>query len=114
LASYTDRADYSEPPIAGSGVWENRGLLDIIDSILLTCEDGALKTHVMYRCNLNSKQIKTYLGFLLARGLVEKRQDDQQSSRLSYVTTTRGKKYVAAYRTLLRILYVDLGKEVRA
>ncbi len=112
MVSYENgRSEFSDLASAGGGAWENRGLLDIIDSILLTCERGALKTHIMYRCNLNSKQIKTYLSFLLARHLVDKRQDEQQTSRFSYFTTSRGKKYVSAYRTLLKILYVEPEKE---
>lgn len=45
--------------------WGNRGWVEIIEYILETCIAGALKTHIMYRCNLNSKQITQYVEFLI-------------------------------------------------
>jgi len=110
MTTFENGSELTGLSISG-GVWENRGLLEIIDSILLTCERGALKTHIMYRCNLNSKQIKTYLNFLLDSRLVERMQDVQQGSRFIYVTTSRGRKYVGAFRALLKILHVDFQKE---
>ena len=91
-------------------VWLNRGSLEIVHLILLTCKRGVLKTHIMYRCNLNSKQVQTYLNFLLRFRLVEKRRD-QDTGRYVYETTPRGRKFMLAYSDLLKILGTESGTE---
>jgi predicted transcriptional regulator len=74
---------YSKLPLNAAG-WSNRGWLEIIEFILLMCENGARKTHVMYRCNLNSKQINQYLQFLLDSGMLEMIQERPNSKRYIY------------------------------
>ena len=101
------------PSNHGNSPWENRGPLDIIDFILLTCESGALKTHIMCRCNLSSKQIKTYLNFLLSRKLLEKKQISHRGSRYVYATTPRGGRYVNAYSSMVKILEIEATKDSR-
>ena len=83
--------------------WGNRGWLEIIDLILSVCEPGALKTHVMYKCNLNSKQLQQYMNFMLSRKLVSNREDEGDIKRTIYVTTDRGKKLMASYHELADI-----------
>jgi predicted transcriptional regulator len=83
--------------------WGNRGWLEIIDLILTVCEQGALKTHVMYKCNLNSKQVQQYLDFVLKRGLAKATPDAQDPRRTLYVTTERGRKFMRAYDELADI-----------
>jgi len=80
--------------------WGNRGWLEIIDLILQVSEQGALKTHVMYKCNLNSKQVQQYLDFVLTRGLVRSSQDPQDPRRTLYATTDMGRKFMQAYNEL--------------
>ncbi|MDE1862759.1 MAG: hypothetical protein KGI33_07595 [Thaumarchaeota archaeon] len=80
--------------------WGNRGWVEIIELILEVCEKGALKTHIMYRCNLNSKQIEQYLHFLHGHNLIDMAKNLQSSSRPVYITTTVGKKYIEAYKLL--------------
>src|SRR5579883_3463594 len=86
--------------------WGNRGWLEIIDLILSVCEQGALKTHVMYKCNLNSKQVQQYLDFVLNRGLVVVSHDPQDNKRTFYVTTERGRKFMRAYNELADIFSI--------
>ena len=86
-------------PLNAAG-WSNRGWLEIIEFILLMCENGARKTHVMYRCNLNSKQINQYLEFLLESGMLEMIQERPNSKRYIYKTTDLGKKFIAHYKQL--------------
>jgi predicted transcriptional regulator len=83
--------------------WGNRGWLEIIDLILSVCDQGALKTHVMYKCNLNSKQVQQYLDFALSRSLVEASRDSQDVKRMSYTTTERGRRFMRAYDDLADI-----------
>ena len=84
----------------GSG---NRGYLEIIHAILLACTEGALKTHVMFKCNLNSKQVQQYLAYLVDNGLLLKERK-VQSSKTSYRTSERGRRYVRAYNEVVEML----------
>ena len=80
----------------------NRESLDIINLVLQVCLDGTMKTHVMYRCNLNSKQVQDYLGLLDKFGLVE-RVDSPDNGRTVYRTTERGRRFIRSYAELLEI-----------
>lgn len=89
--------DLTEQSVIG---WGNRGWIEIIETILETCEKGSLKTHIMYKCNLNSKQIRQYIHFLLNHRLIEDLSSSPSSSRVTYKTTESGKKYINAYKQL--------------
>ena len=80
--------------------WGNRGWIEIIEKILETCENGALKTHVMYKCNLNSNQITNYVRFLENRKLLASQIDWPYKKRIIYKTTEMGKKYIGAYKEI--------------
>jgi len=80
--------------------WGNRGWIEIIETILEICESKALKTHIMYKCNLNSKQIAQYLQFLQNHRLIESVKDTPSSKRVLFRTTDLGKKYMDAYQIL--------------
>ena len=67
------------------------------------CENGARKTHVMYRCNLNSKQINEYLNFLLECEMLEKIQERPNSKRYIYKTDELGKKFIERYKQLAEL-----------
>ena len=79
----------------------NRESLDIIDLILLVCLSGTMKTHVMYKCNLNSRQVQDYLELLLKFQLLEKSETEEK--RTIYETTERGKRFIKAYAELFEI-----------
>lgn len=91
---------YSEPSVIG---WGNRGWVEIIDMILEICQKGALKTHVMYRCNLNSRQIEQYLQFLQDQRLIEVNTEGPYVKRPIYITTDLGQRYIHAYKQLERL-----------
>ncbi|OLB89830.1 MAG: hypothetical protein AUH25_06095 [Thaumarchaeota archaeon 13_1_40CM_38_12] len=80
--------------------WGNRGWVEIVELILETCLNGALKTHIMYECNLNSRQVTQYIKFLADRKLIEGKQDNPDSKRHIYNTTELGKRYINAYKHL--------------
>ena len=92
--------DYVETNVMG---WGNRGWLEIIYFILVVCKKGSLKTHIMYKCNLNSKQIDQYLQFLIVRQLLEKESESPDSKRYIYKTTETGRRYIIAYNHLAEI-----------
>jgi predicted transcriptional regulator len=89
--------------------WGNRGWLEIVDLMLTVCEGGALKTHVMYRCNLNSKQLQQYIDFMLNRKLVST-LEVEEDKRTKYVTTERGRRLMAAYDELADIFGIQDGE----
>lgn len=92
--------NFTEQSVMG---WGNRGWVEIIEVILETCSDGALKTHIMYKCNLNSKQIAQYLQFLENYRLIERIKNSPSSKRPLFMTTELGKKYMEAYLRLANI-----------
>jgi len=92
--------DFVETNVMG---WGNRGWLEIIYFILVVCKNGSLKTHIMYKCNLNSKQVDQYMQVLISRLLLEKDQEFPDSKRYIYKTTERGRRYIDAYNQLAEI-----------
>jgi predicted transcriptional regulator len=86
--------------------WGNRGWLEIVNLMLAVCERGALKTHVMYKCNLNSKQLQQYMDFMLSRDLVSKIEEGD-TKRTVYVTTDRGRRLRSAYDELAGIFGIE-------
>ena len=85
------------PTESGSRDW-----LQIIYFMLVVCKNDTLKTHIMYKCNLNSSQVQRYLQFLLERKLVER--DFPDSKRSLFKTTELGMKYINSYAHLTGIL----------
>lgn len=83
--------------------WGNRGWVEIIETILEVCQNGELKTHVMYRCNLNSKQVSQYIQFLDNHKLIERLPNLAYSKRDLFKTTELGKRYMASYKELENI-----------
>jgi len=77
----------------------NRGSLEIINTMLSVSMNGMIKTQIMYRCNLNSKQLQGYLNLLLKWGMLE-RKKSIVTRRSVYTCTERGKKFVNAYSEL--------------
>jgi predicted transcriptional regulator len=86
--------------------WGNRGWLEIIDLVLSVCDKGTLKTHVMYKCNLNSKQVQQYLDFVVSRSLIEVNQDPVDVKRITYKTTERGRRFMRSYNELAEIFSI--------
>jgi predicted transcriptional regulator len=91
--------------------WGNRGSLDIINFILLVCANGTMITHIMFKCNLNSKQTQSYVALLIKHQLLEKRKYEG-SNNYVYQATDRARKYVEAYSELSKIF--DLPDEAKS
>jgi predicted transcriptional regulator len=77
--------------------------MEIAYSILEASAEGALRTHIMFKCNLNSRQLQLYLQFLVDKGLL-KRERDPPSSKVDYRTTELGRKYMRTYDTLFELV----------
>ncbi|MCD6411658.1 MAG: DUF4364 domain-containing protein [Thermoplasmata archaeon] len=65
-----------------------RSEIDILADILELAKNGAQKTKILCRVNLNYTQLKTYLSFLVERKLLDERKDGARSR--IYRTTDRG------------------------
>ncbi|MDE1829950.1 MAG: hypothetical protein KGI25_06490 [Thaumarchaeota archaeon] len=76
-----------------------RDWVKIIDSILKICKDGTLRTHIMYKCNLNTIQTRKYLDLLESQGLLEINGIENRRGSI-YKTTSKGMEYIRAFRQL--------------
>ncbi|MEM1563257.1 MAG: winged helix-turn-helix domain-containing protein [Candidatus Bathyarchaeia archaeon] len=74
-----------------------RSRVEVIVEILSEALDGANKTRLMYRCNLNFGRFNRYLKELLEAGLLERVTSNPESLMVLYRTTEKG-------RELLKIL----------
>jgi len=73
-----------------------RSKLDIYADILNVAREGAKKTQIVYKANLNFKIIKEYLSILISKGLVD--NSDQY-----YITTKQGTTFLENYQKLNRV-----------
>lgn len=71
-----------------------RNDLDICADILQVARDGAKKTHLVYRANLNFSIIKKYLRKLKENGLIE-------SENGRFFTTEEGVRFLKQYKDFL-------------
>ena len=74
-----------------------RNNLDIFSDILTIASNGAKKTQIVYKCNLNFKILAKYLLILSEKKLIEKQ------GKL-YYTTPLGNEFVSKYRKLINPL----------
>jgi predicted transcriptional regulator len=86
-----------------------RGWIEIIWLILSQCVEGSVKTRIMYRCNLNSKQMQQYLAFLLECKFLEGKKD-QNHVTTSYFTTDPGMNFIAKYEQLQEVLEAAISR----
>ena len=65
-----------------------RDRLEIIRSILIICKNGAKKTEIVYKSNLNFKNGEAYLQWLIDRELITKEEK-------LFKTTPKGAKLLS-------------------
>jgi predicted transcriptional regulator len=72
---------------------KNRSKVDIIYDILASAVDGGVKkTHIMYKANLSSEQMKFYFHTLVSHSLLTGDKDSEDN--LIYKTTQKGVKFL--------------------
>lgn len=74
-----------------------RDRIEIIRDILQKANGGIKKTHIMYKANLSSDQIKNYLSFLEMKGLLKletKKDNLYKTTKNLYKTTDKGLKFL--------------------
>lgn len=82
----------------------HRGRFDIIANILSSAVGGVRKTAIMYKCNLSFRQLETYLGFLLNKGLLRMFTKRESAASQFFETTSRGLDFLRAYRNLAALM----------
>ncbi len=80
--------------------------MDIIANILNAANNGARKTHIMYRCNLSFKQLHVYLSFLKERRLLKSVpiKTEERNCSFAYETTSKGRAFLQAYSSIRALL----------
>ena len=68
-----------------------RNDLDICADLLTVARDGAIKTQLVYKANLNFKIIKKYITRLSECGFLD-------SERGEYFTTDKGNRFLTQYQ----------------
>ncbi|MGI0056372.1 MAG: winged helix-turn-helix domain-containing protein [Nitrosarchaeum sp.] len=82
-----------------------RGFLEIIGEILDNLIENPLKkTHITFRCNLDSRAVTKYLAVMTYIGLVEQSKDDPSL----YVITQKGINYRNQFHSIISIMERDL------
>jgi len=84
-----------------------RGFLEIIAEILESLMANPLKkTHITFKCNLDSRAVSKYLSLMMDVGLVERSSSDPSF----FVVTEKGVKYRNQYNSFVNLMEEDLEK----
>jgi len=84
-----------------------RGFLEIIAEILESLMANSLKkTHITFRCNLDSRAVTKYLTLMIYVGLVEKSKKDPTY----YSITQKGITYRNQFHAFISIMENDLER----
>ena len=73
-----------------------RNDLEISANVLDIAKEGARKSHIVYKANLNFKLVNTYLRHLQETGLISPPSDDEPL----FKTTPKGVAYLHQYMRL--------------
>ena len=74
-----------------------RSRVEIIADILRVALNGALKTHIMYKCNLSYKLLQQYLTETIEAGLIS-----SEGSRKQFITTKKGEEFLQQFEAYIR------------
>ncbi|HEX75310.1 MAG TPA: DUF4364 family protein [Dehalococcoidia bacterium] len=79
-----------------------RSSIEIIADVLKAGEDGVGKTEIMYSANMSYFQLQKYLGFLVARGFIDRLT--AENSHFNYRITDKGSNLVESINNVLEVL----------
>ena len=82
-----------------------RNDLDICADLLNVAKEGARKTQMVYKANLNFTIVKKYIKRLSEKGLIK-------SENGHFFTTDKGSRFLARYREFVEPLSVLQGNEL--
>ena len=84
-----------------------RGFLEIMAEILDNLMSNSLKkTHITFKCNLDSRAVTKYLSIMQEVGLVERLQTDSSLYRI----TEKGVKYRNQFNSFVNMMEEDIQK----
>jgi len=84
-----------------------RGFLEIIAEILDSLMSNPLKkTHITFKCNLDSRAVTKYLSIMLYVGLVARSEKDPSY----FVITQKGIKYRNQFQSFVTLMEQDMQK----
>ena len=72
---------------------KRRNNLDIMADMITVAKNGARKTQLVYKCNLNFSIVKRYISYLLASGLF-------YFNAPYYYSTEEGNVFLSRYKAL--------------
>lgn len=82
-----------------------RGFLEIMSEILESLMSSSLKkTHITFKCNLDSRAVTKYIKFMLEIGLIEKSKLDSSL----YKITEKGITYRNKFNSFLNMMEEDI------
>jgi len=76
-----------------------RSTIKLLVDILKIALKGAGKTEIVYKANLNFKQVQKYLDFLVGKGMLS----ISSNKRKKYRTTEKGKVFIKRYRETVEL-----------
>ena len=82
-----------------SGIRKKRSYMEISVDILRVALEGAKKSHIVYKANLNFKIVNGFLHSLLKSGLLDGPSHDR-----FYQTTQKGSDFIEYYESLEKFL----------
>jgi predicted transcriptional regulator len=84
-----------------------RGFLEILAEILDSLISSPLKkTHITFKCNLDSRAVTKYLTIMQDVGLVEKSTSDKSL----YMITEKGVKYRNQFNSFMNMMEEDIQR----
>jgi len=81
---------------------KRRDHLTIITSILSIARNGATKTRIVYRANLNFERATRYMAYLIEKGLLE--QQTGSSGSPIYRTSDKGIQFLKDVKRILELV----------
>ncbi len=78
-----------------------RDRISIISDMLLCAVEGTSKTEIMYKVGLSTAQLNKYMHTLVKSELLETFKQERVTI---YKTTTKGKSFLEAFDTLVKLL----------
>lgn len=76
---------------------ERRGKLEIMEDVLFVARNGARKTEIVYKTNLNFTRLASYVRYLEDKGLLE-------ISGPLFKTTSKGHEFLRDYQKMREVL----------
>lgn len=85
-----------------ASVSQQRDSVRLMVDMLVVALEGAKKTEIVYKANLNFKQAQKYLDFLLSKGLIG--LESPSSRKKVYQTTEVGRTFIKRYEETLKLI----------